>query len=234
MQSPIVIAASPDKTNIKYEVFPFVSMNKSFGALADQLKENQLAMGRTIIFCQCLDDCPKIYRFFQCSLGDIFTYPAGSPNICENGIVDMFHSCTESCIKDKIIKAFTSDLSPLRVVIATTAFGMGIDVPNIRTIIHFGSCEDVETYVQAVGRAGRDGKVSKAIILYRKGDKHINKQMKDYCMNKSVCRRVILFSDYDNCHTSDSINSCKCCDICTQFCNCGSCYANIPGTFNCS
>ena len=65
MQSPIVIAASPDKTNIKYEVFPFVSMNKSFGALADQLKENQLAMGRTIIFCQRLDDCPKIYRFFS-------------------------------------------------------------------------------------------------------------------------------------------------------------------------
>ena len=108
--------------------------------------------------------------FFQCSLGDMFTYPAGLPNICENRIVDMFHSCTESCIKDKIIKAFTSDLSPLPVVIATTAFGMGIDVSNIRIIIHFGSCEDVETYVQAISHAGHDGKVSKAASQLGCGD----------------------------------------------------------------
>ena len=128
-------------------MFPFVSMIKSFGALADQLKEDQLAMGRTIIFCQRLEDYPKIYCFFQSSLGDMFTYPAGSPNTCENRIVDLFHSCIESCIKDKIIEAFASDLSPLQIAIATTAFGMGIDVPNIRTIIHFGSCEDVETYI---------------------------------------------------------------------------------------
>ena len=116
-------------------------------------KKKKLTMGRAVTFCQRLEDCPKIYRFFRTALGLMFTYPAGSPDICDNRLVDMFHSCTESCIKEKIIKAFTSDLSPLRVVIATTAFGMGIDVPNIRTIIHLGGCEDVETYVQAIHTA---------------------------------------------------------------------------------
>ena len=72
--------------------------------------------------------------------------------------MDMFHSCTEPTIKDKIIDSFTTPSSPLRVVIVTVVFGMGIDVSNnIRSIVHFGSCEDVEAYVQAIGRARRDG-----------------------------------------------------------------------------
>ena len=178
MKRPIVIAANPDKSNIRYEVIPFVSINKTFGALAEQLREKQMLIGKAVIFCQTLSDCPKIYRFFRSALGDDFTYPAGSPDICGNRIVDIFHSCTETCIKDKIIAAFSAESSPLRVVVATTAFGMGIDISNIRTIIHFGSCEDIDTYLQAVGRAGRDGNPSKAIILSRRGaNQHIDMQM---------------------------------------------------------
>ena len=124
MRRPVVVAVNPDKANIKYEVVPFISMNNTFGVLASQLRENLMSIGRAIIFCQRLEDCPKIYRFFRSALGDMFTYPAGSPDICENRIVEMFHSCTEACVKDKIIQAFSSESSPLRVVIATTAFGM--------------------------------------------------------------------------------------------------------------
>ena len=231
MKNPVVVAVNPDKANIKYVVFPFVSLSKNFGVLADQLRESPSSIGRAIIFCQRLEDCPKIYRFFLSALKERFTFPPGSPNVCQNRVVDMFHSCTEPCIKEQIIKGFSSDSSPLKVVIATTAFGMGIDVPDIRTIIHFGCCEDVESYVQAVGRAGRDGKPSKAIIFARKGGKqYINKQMQDYCDNTTTCRRTILFSDYDDCNQSLK-NSCKCCDLCTHKCNCGDCHINIPGTF---
>ena len=227
MKSPVVVTVHPDKSNIKYEVVPFISMNKNFGVLADQLRDNPVSIGRAIIFCQRLEDCPKIYRFFQSALGDKFTYPPGSPDICENRIVEMFHSCTEACIKEKIIKAFSSESYPLRVVTATSAFGMGIDVPNIRTIIHFGCCEDIESYIQGVGRAGRDWKPSKAIILSRKSGKQ--QQMQDYCMNSVTCRRTTLFCDYDE--SNDSLkNSCKCCDICAHNCKCGNCNVNIPGT----
>lgn len=51
MTNPVVIAVSPDKANIMYQVVPFVSMNATFGTLADQLAEQQLLIGRAITFC---------------------------------------------------------------------------------------------------------------------------------------------------------------------------------------
>ena len=66
--------------------------------------------------------------------------------------------------------------------------------------MHFGVCEDIETYVQAVGRAGRDGKGSTAMLLVRKGGRqHVNEQMKVYCSNDSLCRREVLFKDFEAC-----------------------------------
>ena len=97
----------------------------------------------------------------------MFTYPPGSPDIHEKRIVNMF---TKMCIMDKI---FSSESSPLRVVTATSAFGIGIDVFIIRTIIHLGCCEGVESYIQAVGWAGCDGNPSKA--AEEGWQQHINK-----------------------------------------------------------
>lgn len=227
MKNPTVISVSPDKPNITLYVSSFTAINLCFGPIAQQLYNMQTQLGRCIIFCQSLDDCPKLYRYFRASLGDHFTYPAGAPDACGNRLVDMFHSCTEASIKDKIIKEFTSPLSPLRLVIATIAFGMGIDIPNIRTIIHFGSCEDVEAYLQAIGRAGRDGQQANALLLKRKGKRHINTQMEKYCLNDTTCRRDVLLEDYD--HPKCSIlKLCLCCDVCSKQCTCGMCTTAIP------
>ena len=90
----------------------------------------------------------------------------------------MFTACTERKVKDQIIQSFSEVSSPLRIVIATSAFGMGIDCPNIRQVIHFGSPEDVESYVQESGRAGKDGKLACALLLSRKGiGRSLDKQM---------------------------------------------------------
>ena len=140
----------------------------------------------------------------------------------------MFHSCTEPCIKDTIIKSF-SMLGHLRVVIATIAFGMGVDIPDIRNIVHFGACEDIETYVQAVGR---DGYGSTALLLIRKGGKqHVNKQMKVNCNNVSLCRHEVLFKDFDACtpHVDSATRLCMCC---ARKCTCGACSNPIPGCLN--
>ena len=119
-----------------------------------------------------------------------------------------------------------STCSSLRVVIATIAFGMGVDIHDIRNIIHFGSCEDIEMYVQAGGRAGRDGNNSTALLLTRKGSKqHISVPMKIYCENNNIirtaCRREVLFKDFDEYTDTAKSNSrlCMCCDICAAKCH---------------
>lgn len=76
----------------------------------------------------------------------------------------MFFKGTYSDVKAQIISNFTKS-SPLRIVIATVAFGMGVDCTDVGLIVHLGAPEDVEMYVQQVGRAGRDGEDSYAVLL---------------------------------------------------------------------
>ena len=221
MKNMCTISISPDKANIRYVVLKFETIEKTFGPMANQVAQYQESLGRTVIFCQTIADCCLLYRFFKYKLGPKFTIN-GSLDKCRNRIVDMFHSDTEPSIKEEILKNFSTPLHHLRVVIATVAFGLGVNIPDIRTVVHFGTCEDECTYIQAVGRAGRDKQLSTAVLLVRKGEnQHVNKVMEQYCQNTSICRREILFTDYD--WTRQKEENCSCCDICSEKCTCGKC-----------
>lgn len=101
---------------------------------------------------------------------------------------------------------------------------MGIDLPDVRQVIHVGSPDDVESYMQETGRAGRDGLPSLAILLNISGSSyHLTQSMKDYKNNKDTCRRDCLFEDTDNYEHMDLGKKCLCCDICMKLCNCGVC-----------
>ena len=67
-------------------------------------------------------------------------------------------------MKDTILTKFHNPRGTLRVVIATVAFGMGLDCPNVRRIYQWGASSDVEAYIQETGRAGRDGKPAEALL----------------------------------------------------------------------
>ncbi|MCC9178406.1 RecQ family ATP-dependent DNA helicase [Arthrobacter sp. zg-Y750] len=79
-----------------------------------------------------------------------------------------FHSGRPSGEREDVHRRFLAD--ELDVVVATTAFGMGIDKPNVRYVVHAGIPDSVDSYYQEIGRGGRDGKPATAILHYRPED----------------------------------------------------------------
>ncbi len=106
-----------------------------------------------IIFGQTYDHCTDAYVFFRSSLGREKSDPIGVPQLPQYRMVDMFTACTHPQVKNTILNLYHPD-SCLRTVIATIVFGMGLDCPNVRRIIHWGVPADVESYLQETGRAG--------------------------------------------------------------------------------
>ncbi len=232
MQMPEIVYIPPARDNIVYAVMDKPRgddvISKVFQGTVEKLKIEKSNMGRIIIFCKTYDNVISIYQFFKHSLEEYFTDPKGAPNHIINRVVDMYTHCTHESVKNKLIEQFTKE-SSLRVVIATIAFGMGIDCPDVRHVIHWGIPSDAEMYVQESGRAGRDGKLSCATIWKTSTDlttRYTTQHMIDYCLEKNVvCRRSFLFTDFDDCVFK--AQGCKCCDICQRNCTCGSCDTNI-------
>lgn len=84
-----------------------------------------------------------------------------------------------------------------RVMVATNAFGMGIDKPNVRLVVHIDLPDSPEAYFQEAGRAGRDGQKAYAVLLYAKGDKtNLSKRIPDTFPDKDYIRQVYEHINY--------------------------------------
>ena len=164
-----------------------------------------------------------IYLYFQTSMGKFFTEPPSSPNITRFRLVDMFTSVTDKPIKEDIIHLYRKQ-SQLRIVIATVAFGMGMDCPDVRNIFHLGAPDDIESYIQETGRAGRDGLPALATLLQKKRIRSsMSEEIIDYIKNDGhVCRRDTLFQRMESYEHID-MGDCLCCDVCEKKCECGKC-----------
>ena len=223
LDNPVVVAASPDKSNISYQVRRKTTLEEVFMPLLMKLKSFRCKLPRVIIFCRKCQECVKLYNFFFYSMREEFTEPVAAPNLPIFRLVDMYTGATRKSVQDSIITSFRNSDSPLRIVICTIAFGMGIDCTDVCQVIHWGPSSDVESYVQECGRAGRNGCRANALLLWSEVDvkSHVCKEMEHFCHNKETCRRALLMSYFDC--PFENICGCICCDVCALRCKCQNC-----------
>ena len=118
----------------------------------------------------------------------------------------------------------------VRIIVATVAFGMGINKPNVRFVIHYDMAKSLEEYYQEIGRAGRDGLESHALLLYSPADIHkirfffneaadpeksekLLQGMINYAKART-CRRRALLSYFGEEFSDTETSPDECCDIC--------------------
>ena len=112
-----------------------------------------------------------------------------SEYILNNNIsATFYHAGLENSTKDERQKKWHDD--EVRVMVATNAFGMGIDKPDVRVVIHISCPDSIEAYFQEAGRAGRDGKKAYAVLLYDRGDrtKLVKRIAQEFPDKKEICR----------------------------------------------
>ena len=228
MVKPSQVIQAPNRPNIKYIVHPNPdTFEEMFLSLVEEVKQHRKTAPRTIIYCHTYDTCSMIYLFFRSMLGPYMTDPCGAMDLARFRMVDMFTACTTPTVKESIINNFSNPNSKLRIVVATIAFGMGMDCPNVRQVIHWGPSGDIEQYMQETGRTGRDGLPATAVLYYLplKGVQ-VDDSMTNYCRNTSTCRRQILLEHFNDnvLETEHTETKCLCCDVCALHCDCVVCH----------
>ena len=109
-----------------------------FTPLIIKLRVARCRLSRVIIYCGRCEECAELYHFFHSSLKQEFTEPVGAPNLAMFHLVDIYTGVTRKSIQDSIVTSFGTSHAPLRVVICTIAFGMGIDCVDVCQVIHWG------------------------------------------------------------------------------------------------
>ncbi|XP_071114549.1 bifunctional 3'-5' exonuclease/ATP-dependent helicase WRN-like [Haliotis cracherodii] len=216
----VEISVSPNKPNIKFVVSKVhSSIEIAICWLVDGLNTKQKAFPRTIIYCRTIKDTACLFQYITTEI----------PECIE--LVDMYHSLTPSVQKDKIMEGLRSPTGTLRLVIATSALGMGIDIVSFYSVVVFGLSDTLVDLLQEIGRVGRDRKPSAALLLYNSYHlRSVGKEVKEITMCTG-CRKEAIMSSFLNPEDREKLKETTrvhaCCDACATHCACGVC-SSLP------
>lgn len=148
-EAAVVRSACLRRTNLALSVEPHEDEPAKLQCLAQLLADP--ARGKTLVYVH-----RKSSEYGTGAMAERFGGPAAG--------VDFFDADRKDADKRAVLEQFQS--GTLRTVFATSAFGMGIDIPDIRLVVHYLMPESAEQYYQEVGRAGRDGAPARGVLLY--------------------------------------------------------------------
>lgn len=129
--------------------------------------------------------------------------------------------------KEVVTKSLLDSTGVVRVVFASVALGMGVDLRGVNTIIHYGAPSSIEDYFQASGRAGRGGESSKSIVYWTPSDCPMRKEpstaherevndVREYVENSMECRRKWLLKYFTPDSAQCGDDPVMCCDVCDK------------------
>ncbi len=207
LRDPISFVASFDRPNIALKVSPG---QRRFEQIVDYLKKHPNQSG--IIYCLARKTCQDL-----------------SEKLNAKGFnTDYYHADLSPRQRSKVQEDFINDRTPI--ICATIAFGMGIDKSNVRFVIHYNLPRNIEGYYQEVGRAGRDGLRSEALLFFSYADVNSYRDMieqsessqeqKDLKIAK--LNRMYQFAEAPICRRKTLLNyfgepwekNCGNCDVC--------------------
>ena len=207
-----VIHDSADRPNIKISS-KHIPNNEdadiTFKWLFAELQEFGKDLSRHVVFCESISDVSKVYMAFAREFGSVSLY-------------NMYHSKTNEKVKETIRNDMSSSDGLIRVLICTNAAGMGVNFKGVHNVVHYGLPRQMDTFVQQMGRAGRDGEFSQELIIFKNHKGHLNKVESDLvklAKDTETCRHQILCSAYvsDKSQIQPLHN---CCDVCETKCDC--------------